>query len=183
MPKTFFIAPLILLCAAVMTAQDAPTGDSTAPPPPPRGGMPPCLRVAGVSASEFDQLRSIAQDARAQVRDVCVNTSLTPQQKQQQIEGIHQQSHERMTALVSPDQRRSFMACRARHGDRRPVEWFERPGGGCGATQRAGQPTRGNPNNGSDVDENETPSENGPPARNSSPQNESAPQKNDSSPQ
>ena len=183
MRTKFLAASFVLLCAAVLIAQDAPSGNSTPPPPPRRGGMSPCLRVAGVSMSEFDQLRSIAQDARTQVKDVCTNTSLTPQQKQQQIEGIHQQSHEKMTALVSPDQRRSFMACRARHGDRRSVEWFERPGGGCGEMQRAGHPNRGASGNASDPAESESPSENGPPSRNAPPQNESAPQKNDSSPQ
>ena len=181
MPKYFSVASLMLLCAVVVTAQEVPPGNSTGPSPSYRQGMPPCLRAAGVSVSEFDQLRSIAQDARAQVRDVCTNTSLTPQQKQQQIEGIHQQSHEKMTALVSSGQRRSFMACRARHGDRRPIEWFERPGGGCGGAQRANQPNRGNST--SDLDGNENSSESGPPSRNSSPQNGSTPQKNDSSPQ
>ena len=181
MPRRIFAASALLLCALVVMAQDSPSGNST-PPPPSRGGMPPCLRVAGISMSEFDQLRSIAQDARAQVRDVCTNASLNPQQKRQQIEGIHQQSHEKMTAIVSPDQRQAFMSCRARRGDRRPVEWFERPGGNCGGAQGARQ-RGGAPTTASQPDDNESPTENAPPAKNASPPNESSTPKSDSSPQ
>ena len=179
MPKTLLVASALLLCALVV-AQDSPSTNSA---PPPRGGMPPCLRVAGINMSQFDQLRSVAQNARAQVREVCTNVSLTPQQKRQQIEGIHQQSHEKMVAIVSPDQRQAFMSCRARRGDRRPVEWFERPGGNCGGAQSARQRRGGASTAASEPVDNESPTENAPPAKNSPPQNESSTPKSESSPQ
>ena len=179
MPKTLLVASALLLCALVVVAQDSPSTNSV---PPPRGGMPPCLRVAGISMSQFDQLRSIAQDARAQVREVCTNASSTPQQRRQQIEDIHLQSHEKMVALVSADQRHAFMSCRARRGDRRPVEWFERPGGNCGGAQKARQGSGGSTTS-PEPDDTDSPAENGPPARNSSQQNQPANQKNASPPQ
>lgn len=185
MLKNLLIAFAVLLSTACVSAQDAPPDNSL--PPARRGGTPPCLRQAGVTMSTLDELRSIAQDARGQVQNVCTNSSLTAQQKEQQIEDIHQQSRAKMAGLVSPDQRRAFMACRARHGDRRPVEWFERPGGGCGE-MRPGRGTGNAPSNGqAQIDEigGENPSaDNPPPAKNSPPPNsESSPQKNDSSPQ
>jgi len=188
MLKKFFLASTILLSALAASAQEAPPDNSAPPAPAARGAMPPCLRAAGISMSEFDQLRSIAQEARAQVQEACTNTSLTAQQKRQQVEDIHQQSHGKMAEIVTPDQRRAFMACRARHGDRRPVDWYERPGGGCGG---AGQ-RRGQANNAPEsAPEENGPAETAPPARNSSPQggepsspkNDSAPPKDDSSPQ
>ncbi len=179
MPAKSLVASALLLCALVVVAQDSPPSNSA---PPPRGGMPPCLRVAGISMSEFDQLRSIAQDARAQVRDVCTNASLSPQQKRQQIEEIHHQSHGKMVTLVSANQRQAFISCRARRGDRRPIEWFERPGGGCGGAQRARQRGAGSSTT-SEPDDTDSPTENGPPARNSSQQNEPATQKDNASPQ
>jgi hypothetical protein len=138
--RKIFSASALLLCAASLIAQEAPPDNSPAPPPPPprRGGMPQCLRAAGISMPVFDQLRSIERNAHAQVRGVCKNSSLSQQEKHGEIQQIHQTSHGKMAALVTPDQRRAFMACRARRGDRRPVEWFEHPGGGCGAPQRTG---------------------------------------------
>lgn len=179
MPKKLLVASALLLCALVVVAQDSPSTNSA---PPPRGRMPPCLRVAGINTSQFDQLRSVAQNARAQVREVCTNVSLTPQQKRQQIEDIHRQSHDKMVALVTADQRHAFMTCRARRGDRRPVEWFERPGGSCGDPQRARQRSGGS-TNASQPDDNDGPAENAPPARNSSQQDEPATQKGVSPPQ
>jgi hypothetical protein len=178
MLRKALVASTILLCAVFVIAQEAPPDSSTAPPPPPprHGGMPHCLRAAGISTPVFDQLRSIEQDARAQVRGVCTNASLTQQQKRGQIQDIHQTSHQKMAALVTPDQGRMFMACRAQRGDRRPVEWFERPGGSCGAPRRAGaasyEPEPHSPY--SQPNENGNAGENSPPA---------PPQKSESSPQ
>lgn len=179
----------LLLCALTAGAQDNTPDNATAPPPPRRGGMPPCLQYAGVSSSQFDQLRSIAQEARSEVQNVCSNESLTPPQKRQQIEDIHQQYHEKMAGVVSPDQRRSFMACRARHGDRRPVEWFERPGGACGGQRRsayAGNSPNGQAPNDDAGNEN-PPADNPPPSKgtapSSTPNSDAPPQKNDSSQQ
>jgi Spy/CpxP family protein refolding chaperone len=180
MLRKALVASALLLCTASVIAQEAPPDSSTAPPPPParHGGMPHCLRAAGISTPVFDQLRSIEQDARAQVRGVCTDASLTQQQKRGQIHDIHQTSHQKMAALVTPDQGRMFMACRAQRGDRRPVEWFERPGGGCGAPRRAGAASYEPLSPYSQPNENVHGGENNPPARNDAP-----PQKSESSPQ
>ena len=181
MKISFFAAAVVLLCSLVVWAQDTSTNNPNSAPPPSRAGGNPCLRAAGISPSEFDQLRSIAQDARTQVREVCSNTSLSPQQARQQIQAIHQQSHAKMVGIVSANQRQAFMSCRARRGDRRPVEWFEHPGGNCGGAQRTNQRSAG-ATTAPEPDDTNGPSGNSP-VRNSAPQNQSATQKTDSSPQ
>jgi len=128
-----FLLTFALIASAVsVSAQDAPA-DNTAPPPPRRGGIPPCLRQAGVSMSTFEQLRSIAEHARLEVVNACLDSSLNEQQRRQQLESIHVRAHRQMEDLVTPAERRAFVACRQRHGERTNLEWFERPGGGCGA--------------------------------------------------
>ena len=171
MLRKIFVIWALLICAGSLIAQDAPSDNSPAPPPPPRyrrSGMPHCLRAAGISRPVFDQLRSLEQDARAQVRGVCTNVSLTPQEQHGQLQEIHRTFHQKMIALVSPDQRRAFMACRAQRGDRRPVEWLERPGGGCGASRGTGASSDEPLSPYSQPNQNGA-GENNPPARNDAP--------------
>ena len=166
-----FLLPLVLIAlAASVSAQDAPANNSAPlPPAPRRGGIPPCLRQAGVSVATFEQLRSIAEKARLEVVNACLNDSLNVEQRRQQLESIHVSAHQKMEELVTPAQRRSFVACRQRRGERTNVEWFERPGGGCGA--RGGAASAPDPNEG-------VPSS-APPSQDAAPQsNESSPQHN-----
>jgi hypothetical protein len=176
--RLFFPFALILLAASVF-AQDTPQ-DNSAPPPPPaprHGGVPPCLRQAGVSMSVMDQLRSIEQDAHAQVQNLCSDPSLNRPQRMQQLESIHMRAHEKMEELVTPEQRRIFVACRQRHRERAYVEWFERPGGGCNAGRMPGDPNAAAPNDGEQ--RNDQGNGSAPPPQS----NEAPPQKNESSPQ
>jgi len=133
MLKKFLPALAVLVLAVSVSAQDAPADNSASPPAPRRGGIPPCLRQAGVSTSTFEQLRSIAEHARLEVVNACLDSSLNEQQRRQQLESIHVRAHREMEDLVTPAERRAFVACRQRHGERTNLEWFERPGGGCGA--------------------------------------------------
>jgi len=137
MLKKFLLTFALIALAASVWAQDAPA-DNSAPPSPRRGGIPPCLRQAGVSMSTFEQLRSIAEEARLEVVNACLDESTNAQQRRQQLESIHVRAHQKMEDLVTPAQRRAFVACRERHRERTSVEWFERPGGGCGARNGAG---------------------------------------------
>ena len=185
--KFLFVLGLMALAASV-SAQDAPADNSAPPPPAPRrGGFPPCLRQAGVSMSTFEQLRSIEQNARLEVVNACLNESLDAQQRRQQLESIHVSAHQKMEELVTPAQKRAFVACRQRRGERTNVEWFERPGGGCGA--RGGAASAPAPKErapGEDGQNNSAPPSRdaNPPSNESSSQKSDAPaQKNDSQPQ
>lgn len=169
--KSLLVFAVIALAASV-SAQDAPADNPPPPPPAPRrGGFPPCLRQAGVSMSTYEQLRSIAENARLEVVNACLNDSLNAQQRTQQLESIHVSAHQKMEELVTPAQKKAFVACRQRRGERTNVEWFERPGGGCGA--RSGAASAPAPSE-------STPSEQNSPAP---PSKDAAPQSNESSPQ
>jgi hypothetical protein len=133
MLKKFLLIFALMVLAASVSAQDAPADNSAPAPAPRRGVIPPCLRQAGVSMSTYEQLRSIAENARLEVVNACLNDSLNAQQRRQQLESIHVSAHQKMEGLVTPAERRAFVACRHRHGERTNLEWFERPGGGCGA--------------------------------------------------
>lgn len=189
MLKKFLLIFALTALAASVSAQDAPADNSAPPPPAPRrGGIPPCLRQAGVSVSTYEQLRSIAEHARLDVVNACLDSSLDAQQRRQQLDTIHVRAHQEMEDLVTPAQRRAFVACRQRRGERTKVEWFERPGGGCGA--RSGAARNGGAPNESAPGQDEQ-NNSAPPSKDAAPQsNESAPQrsdppaqKNDSQPQ
>ncbi len=76
----------------------------------------PCWQEAGVSKTAMEQRRSIEQGVRGQVASVCANSSLTPQQRQQQIRQIHEQARQQMEALISPQQQEAIKSCQASRG-------------------------------------------------------------------
>ena len=164
--KSLLVLGLMALAASV-SAQNAPADNSAPPPPAPRrGGFPPCLRQAGVSASTLEQLRSIAENARLEVVNACLDESLNAEQRRQQLESIHVRAHQKMEELVTPAQRRAFVACRQRHGERSNVEWFERPGGGCGA--RGGAASAAAPNESAPREDQQNST--APPSKDAAPQ-------------
>jgi hypothetical protein len=105
------------------------------------------LQQAGVDQSVMEQLRTIQRDMHTQVEGVCSNTSLTPQQKNQQAHQIREQAHQKIAGLMTPDQQKSLMACREEHmGGHAGAGGLGESGGGCGEWQRNGtRPTNGTP--------------------------------------
>ena len=76
---------------------------------PPR--VEPCWEVAGVSKAAIQQRRMITQQARQQVEAVCANSSLSIQQKRQQIQQIHQRERQEIEALITPAQQEAIRSC------------------------------------------------------------------------
>ncbi|HEV2396833.1 MAG TPA: hypothetical protein VGS27_07830 [Candidatus Sulfotelmatobacter sp.] len=134
MLKKFIVCLTFAVCASSMWAQD--TSASTPPMRPGHRGMQSCLEQAGLDRSAIEKLRSIQQDARSQVQNVCANTSLTPQQKRQQVHEIHQQAHQKIEGIITPEEQKTLNACRQQHGDHHPGN-FEGVGGGCGGPRGA----------------------------------------------
>jgi hypothetical protein len=94
------------LCAfAQVPVRPVPT------PVPVRPRLEPCWQVAGIPKSVMDQRSMITRETHQQVEAVCANTSLTPQQKQQEIKQIHQQEKQRMEGLITPEQQSAMHAC------------------------------------------------------------------------
>jgi hypothetical protein len=84
---------------------------STAPGTTKRPRLEPCWEVAGVSKSAIQQRRAVAQQARQQVEAVCANSSLSLQQKRQQIQRIHQQERQQIEAIITPAQQAAIRSC------------------------------------------------------------------------
>lgn len=143
MLKKLVVCLTFAVCASLVWAQD--TSGSTPPMRPGRPGMQPCLRQAGLDRSSIEKLRSIQQEARSQVQSVCSNVSLSPQERRQQVQDIHEQAHQKIEGIITPEQRKALAACRQQHGENHPgMGNFEGIGGGCGGP-RAGASGRGNP--------------------------------------
>jgi len=107
----------------------------------------------------MEQRWSFERETHSQVEAVCSNSSLTPQQKREQVRDIRQQAHQKMEGMITPEQEKALTACQQQRGEGHPGGGRMREeGGGCGEWNRNGQ--RPNGNSGS-----------APPPGNSSPQN------------
>jgi len=87
------------------------TRPSTAPGTIKRPRLEPCWEVAGVSKSAIQQRRAVAQQAHQQVEAVCANSSLSAQQKRQEIQRIHQQERQQIEAIITPAQQAAIRSC------------------------------------------------------------------------
>jgi len=110
----------IILAAALAENANAQvpirTVPSTAPGTTQHPRLEPCWEVAGVSKSALQQRRVIAQQARQEVEAVCANSSLSIQQKRQQIPQIHQRQRQEIDALITPAQQEAMRSCQEQRG-------------------------------------------------------------------
>ncbi len=115
-----FMAVLALLGAYLLAAQ------TTSTPVSPRGTAPtathpthqkPCWQQAGVSQSAMQQRKQVEENTRSQVESVCSDSSLTPQQKQQKIHQLHQESQQQVNGLITPQQEAALKSCRESRGE------------------------------------------------------------------
>jgi TolA-binding protein len=82
------------------------TGPTTRPP-----RVEPCWQVAGVAKSAIQQRRLIDQQTRQEVEAVCANSSLSIQQRRQQIRQIHERQRQEIDGLISPAQQEAMRSC------------------------------------------------------------------------
>ena len=71
----------------------------------------PCLQEAGISKSAMEQSRQIERNTQTEIQSVCNDSSLTPEQKREKIRQLHQQAHQQMEGLITPQQREALKAC------------------------------------------------------------------------
>jgi hypothetical protein len=173
MLRKLFFPCALLMCAITAAAQNTPPSGSNPNMRPMRGGngnaAAACFEKAGLDQSVMQQLFSIQREAHSQIQGVCSNTSLTPQQKQQQVQQIHQQTHEKIGGLITPDQEKELLACKQQQqgGGGGHAGGGIGMGGGCGEMAHGGM-RRGGPNAGS---QGSGSSSNSSPSPQSSPQN------------
>lgn len=155
----------LVFSAGLLLAQNGAPPSASNPPSSTtqRTRQEPCWQQAGVSRSVMEQHRSIEMDAHSQVASVCGNSSLTPQQKQQQVREIRQQAQQKMDALITSEQQSALHSCQhaanGSNGSRRPDG-----AGPCG--NFAASQGRQGPSNGRAAGSNPQP-----PTSDSAPQN------------
>jgi hypothetical protein len=133
------LAVVILLFSAGLVA-----GQNGAPPSStPR--QEPCWKQAGISQSVMEQRRGIERDAHSQVESVCQNSSLTPQQKQEQVREIRQQAEQKLDALITSEQQSSLHACQQQRG----MNGSSHPGSSQPGSSQPGSSQPGSSNSGS----------------------------------
>lgn len=158
-----FVATFVFVlfsCTLCVWAQVTPPVVSRAGKQP---RVEPCWQQAGISKSAMEERAAIQRETRAQVEAVCANTSLTPQQRQQQIRQIREEAKQRMEALVSPAQQEALRACQQeRAAAHPPATGGLHHGGGAGpcgelpATHPTAQPGQ-TPNSKAPAEEDTSP--------------------------
>ena len=97
-----------------------------------RGRQQPCWQVAGVTPQALQQHRQIEESTRSQVEAVCSNTSLSAQQKQQEIRQLRENAKKQMGSLVTSQQEESLRSCRESRGENHGGGMHRSGGGGEG---------------------------------------------------
>lgn len=151
----------IVLSAAVVQNASAQVPIRTGPPVgvrPRRPRQEPCWAVAGVSKSAIEQRQTIYRQTRQEVEAVCANSSLTIQQKQQQIQQIRQRQRQEIDTIITPAQREAMRACQEQRGHGGGGHVGGRHGGGpCGEMPVPPQPNPQQPNSQKPEPENDAP--------------------------
>ena len=75
----------------------------------------PCLKQAGISRSALQQRRQMIENARSQVEQICSNSSLSPQQKREQIQQLRASVRKQMASMLTPQQQQALAQCRQSH--------------------------------------------------------------------
>ena len=138
---SFAAVVIAVLCSvSPMSAQVAPMGR-----PAVRPRVVPCWQQVGISQAAMQERAAISRETKAQVEAVCANSSLTPQQRQQQIRQIREEAKQRQEALISPAQQEELRACQQQRAALHPPGPGVHPSGGvargpCGELAAAPHP-------------------------------------------
>ena len=72
--------------------------------------------VAGISKAAMQQRRSIMLQTRQQMQSVCMNSSLSAQQKAAEIRQIREHERVELEGMITPAQREAMRSCQAQRG-------------------------------------------------------------------
>jgi len=111
MLQRFGVASLLLVAILSFSAQAQTSAGSPQVGPSGHQFGPPCWKQAGISQSVMPQLRQVHQTMRSEAESVCSDSSLTPEQKREKIQGLHQEAQQRMESLLGPRQMEALRSC------------------------------------------------------------------------
>ena len=156
--RKIFVSLVLSSSAISLAAQNAAPGVPNSPAR--QGQFEPCWQQAGLQKSVALQLASIQREARSQVEGVCSSTSLTPQQRRQQVQEIRGQARQKMEGLITPEQEKTFLQCRQ---ERTGETGHAGLGGGCGGSRgRARSGANCSPNTNSETSSTQAKDESSP---------------------
>ena len=107
------------------SATQTPNAKSTTPK------QPPCWQEAGISKATMEERRSIQERRRAEIEEVCSQTSLTDQEKMQRIREINQAAKQQLAGLITPEQEEKLKACNKGRTSSHPASGTSHTGGPC----------------------------------------------------
>jgi Spy/CpxP family protein refolding chaperone len=119
----------LLLSAVALSAQSSAPSSGNAPS---TGRQEPCWRQAGITKPVMEQHQALERDGHSQIAGVCENSSLTPEQKQQQVREIRQQTQQKVDALITPQQLSTLHACQQQRRGNNGGEGNHAGGSPCG---------------------------------------------------
>jgi hypothetical protein len=76
----------------------------------------PCWQVAGISQSAMQERRTVARQAHQEAEAVCANSSLSIQQKREQIKQIRERERQQIDVIIAPAQREAMRSCQQSRG-------------------------------------------------------------------
>ena len=103
-----------------------------------RGGR--MAQQLGLTDQQKTQLQAMHQDTKSKVEAVCNNSSLSPQQKMDQIRSIRQGQQQQMMTILTPDQQAKLKQMRERRHERRE-RWRQKKNGNTGGTTTTTPPS------------------------------------------
>jgi protein CpxP len=109
----------LILTAGAALAQDASgTAAPAAPATAASQNAPAEQNKLGLTADQKQKLRDIRTQARDRAAIINKDASLTPEQKQQQLQALHEQTKQQTNAVLTPEQQAQFAQKREQHMDK-----------------------------------------------------------------
>jgi Spy/CpxP family protein refolding chaperone len=96
-------------------------------------GMGRMAKQLNLTADQKSQLEAMRKDTRSQVEGVCNDKSLSDQQKADKVRDIRKSQHEKMMALLTPEQQEKFKQMRQERAGKRHHHGGKK-GGNTGTT-------------------------------------------------
>lgn len=102
-----------LLLGSMALAQTAPAQHGAH-----ERGQESAFQQLNLTADQQSQMKQMMQDEHAQMQALRSNTSLTPEQKKEQIKQLRESNHQKLMALLTPDQQAQFKQLRQQRRSR-----------------------------------------------------------------